>query len=62
MLIAVNETSNAAILKTTSQRLSCATENCLVIKELDKYVYKQIIMIPTYIENLPSVAITSFNY
>lgn len=48
MLIAVTETSSAAILKITFHRLGCATENCLVIKELDKYVYKHIIMIPAY--------------
>lgn len=58
----MNEKSNAAILKTTFQMLGCATENCLVIKELNKYVYKHIIMIPACIENLPSEAIMSFNY
>lgn len=58
MLIAGKEMSNVAIFKITVQRHS-STENCLLIKELDKYIYKYIIMIPTCIENLPSEAKSS---
>lgn len=54
--------SNAAIFKITVQGLGCGTENCLLIKELDKYIYKHIIMIPACIENLPSEAKNPLNY
>jgi len=47
MLIAVTETSSAAIYRIPFHRLGCASENCLVMKELDKFVYKHI-MIPIY--------------
>lgn len=57
MFTAVHKASNTSIFKTAFQRLGCDTENCLVVKELDKYAYKYIIMIPAYIENLPSEAI-----
>lgn len=56
MLIAGNEMSNVAIFKITDQGLACGTEKCLLIKELDKYIYKQIIMICACTENLPSEA------
>lgn len=48
--------SNIAIFKVTVQGLGCGTGNCLLIKELDKYIYKYIIMIPACIGNLPSEA------
>lgn len=62
ILIVGNEASNVAIFKITVQRLGCGTENCLLIKELDKYIYEHIIMILACIENLPSEAIKSLNY
>lgn len=54
--------SNAAIFKITVQGLGCGTENCLLIKELDKHIYKHIIMILACIENLPSEAKNPLNY
>lgn len=56
MLIAGNKMSNVAIFKIIVQRLGYGPENCLLIKELDKYTYKHKIMIPACIENLPSEA------
>lgn len=53
MLIEGNEMNNVAIFKITDQGLGCGTENCLLIKELDKYIYKHIIMICACTENLP---------
>lgn len=40
MLIAGNEMSNVTIFNITVQGLGCGTENCLLIKELDKSIYK----------------------
>lgn len=36
--------SNGTIFKITVQGLGHSTENCLLIKEVDKYIYKHIIM------------------